>query len=251
MPRRSGEDTRRLLIATGIAMLHERGATVGVSHIRLQEVVKRAGLTTGAAYRLWDNQEDFHRELAVAAVRRREEDPVGRTTRAIADLVEAGASMSEVVRVAAAAHIDGLDEEDEGHPSASDTFLTTLALRAGARHGDELQEASRDRHAGSIESFVDLYTVLMKTYGMRMRPPFTVRHFAVAVAALGEGFALHAIEGEDHPVVCMPDAGDRTGTPPEWTLFGVAVSALVEAMMAPDRPGEPAAAWQPVSRGDK
>jgi AcrR family transcriptional regulator len=248
MPRRSGEDTRRLLIATGIAMLHERGATVGVSHIRLQEVVKRAGLTTGAAYRLWDTQEDFHCELAVAAVRRRAEDPVSRTSSAIVDLVEARAPMSEVIRVAAAAHIDGYGDDD-GRASQSDWFLTTLALRAGARHGDELQQASRARHAGSIDSFVEFYTTLMKAYDMRMRPPFTVEHFAVAVAALGEGFALHAIEGEAHPVVCPDGANGRAEASEEWTLFGVAVSCLVEAMMAPCVPGGAPEAWRPV--GDK
>jgi AcrR family transcriptional regulator len=268
MPRRTGEETRRLLIDTGIDMLHERGVTVGVSHIRLQEVVKRAGLTTGAAYRLWDDQERFHRELAVAFVRWRAEDPVGRTSRAVAHLVEEGAPLAEVVRVAAAAHIAGLGDvggaprpggsvaaEDaagpgpgagagEGQASEVDTFLTTLALRAGARHGDELQRASRERHAGSIDRFAGFYTTLMAAYDMRMRAPFTVRHFAVMVAALGEGFALHAIEGEDHPVVrlpaghggCRADDSSGTDSPADWSLFGVAVAALVDATMEPCTP---------------
>jgi hypothetical protein len=52
MSRRTGDETCHLLIETGIALLHERGATPGVSHIRLQDVLKRAGFTTGAAYRL-------------------------------------------------------------------------------------------------------------------------------------------------------------------------------------------------------
>ena len=42
MPRRTGEQTKDLLIRTGIAMLLDRGITAGVSHIRLQEVVRRA-----------------------------------------------------------------------------------------------------------------------------------------------------------------------------------------------------------------
>lgn len=38
-----------------------------MQHIRLQEVLRRAGLTTGAAYRLWAKQNDY-RDLAVAMV---------------------------------------------------------------------------------------------------------------------------------------------------------------------------------------
>lgn len=55
MSRRSAGDTRKLLIDVGIEILHERGANAGVGHIKLSEVVSRAGLTTGAAYRLWDD----------------------------------------------------------------------------------------------------------------------------------------------------------------------------------------------------
>jgi AcrR family transcriptional regulator len=107
MPRRTGDETRRLLIETGIALLHERGATAGVSHIRLQDVLKRAGLTTGAAYRLWPDQEHFHRELAVAATRWRDDVPITRTIAAIQDLVETRAPLFEVIRAATAAHVDG------------------------------------------------------------------------------------------------------------------------------------------------
>lgn len=49
-------------------MLLERGVSAGVGHIRLQEVVRRAQLTTGAAYRLWADQDDFHRDLGPAII---------------------------------------------------------------------------------------------------------------------------------------------------------------------------------------
>jgi AcrR family transcriptional regulator len=225
VPRRTADETRHLLIDTGIAMLHERGVTAGVAHIRLQDVLKRAGLTTGAAYRLWDHQEDFHRDLAAAATRSRDDVPITRTIAAIRDLVDRRAPLREVIRVAAATHVDGLGAGGDG------AFLTTLALRATAGHQPELQAASRARHNESIDSFAQLYDTLMKVYGRRLRPPFTLRQFTVAMAALGEGFALHAIEGEEHPVVEVSGPG---GGPPEaWTLFGVSVEALVELFTEP------------------
>ena len=39
------------------------------------EVLRRVGLTTGAAYRLWGDQEDYQRDLAVAEVD--DQNPVG------------------------------------------------------------------------------------------------------------------------------------------------------------------------------
>ncbi|MEJ7722199.1 MAG: hypothetical protein WKF58_18025 [Ilumatobacteraceae bacterium] len=44
---------RREMLEAGIALLHERGVVTGVTHIRLARVAKRAGYTTGAAYRFW------------------------------------------------------------------------------------------------------------------------------------------------------------------------------------------------------
>ena len=242
MERRTSAETRKLLLDTGIAMLHEQGVTAGVAHIRLRDVLKRAGLTTGAAYRLWSDQSAFHHDLAVAATRWRDDSPLGRTVVAIRQLVEEKAPMRAVIRRAAATHIEGLvgvdDAGDEQWPSSS--FLTTLALRAAAANTDELRAASSDRHHESLSSFVELYAALLRAYGRRMRPPFTLQHLAVALAALGEGFALQAIEGEDHPVVVLPcdhDCEDEE----EWTLFGVAVDALVAAVTEPLPPEPPQA----------
>lgn len=91
MPRRTGEQTKDLLIRTGIAMLLDRGTSAGVSHIRLQEVVRRAGLTTGAAYRLWADQDAFHHDLAVAATSWRSDAPAAETWRRIGELVSSHA----------------------------------------------------------------------------------------------------------------------------------------------------------------
>ena len=58
-----------------------------------------------------------------------------------------------------------------------------------------------------------------------MRPPFTVHEFSIVLAALAEGFVLQAIEGEDHPVIPIDSV--------EWTLFGIAIQALVSHMTMP------------------
>ena len=41
MGRRTGDETRALLLRVGMQMLLERGVSAGVQHIRLQEVLRR------------------------------------------------------------------------------------------------------------------------------------------------------------------------------------------------------------------
>lgn len=233
MPRRTGEQTKDLLIRTGLAMLLDRGITAGVAHIRLQEVVRRAGLTTGAAYRLWVDQDAFHHDLAVAAAGWRDGVPIAATWAAIGALVESRAPLQEVVRLAAQAHVDTFDDSERSRQRSARAFLVALALRATSASWSDLREASVARHADSVREFSALYRTLMEAYERRMRRPFAVQDFAVAMAALGEGFALQAIEGIPHPhlrVAGPPGVGE------DWTLFGLSVWALIEGYTEPTGP---------------
>jgi AcrR family transcriptional regulator len=231
--RRTGEETRALLLRVGLEMLFERGASAGVQHIRLQEVLRRAGLTTGAAYRLWADQTDYQRDLAVAMVRLRFTDPVENASSAIDRLIADGADLDDVIRAAAETHaIDS--ERRQGGRGGRDTeaFLIALALRATGGTSPELRSASRERHDESIEGFVRFYGRLMDAYGMRMRTPYTIRDFTEAMAALGEGFAIHSLEGIAHPRLEIGD--EHEGPTGRWSLFGIAVRGLVHEFMTPD-----------------
>lgn len=211
-------------------MLLARGVSAGVAHIRLQEVVRRAQLTTGAAYRLWSDQDDFHRDLAVAFTRWRFDAPVAETRRIMDGLEMATAgSWNEMVRLAAAAHVGSIGDDS---PSRRQ-FLITLALRASAQGSEDLTRASVERHRESVADFEEIYAALMKAHGYRMRSPLTVADFAVAVAALGEGFAVQTIQGIAHPVCRAEEAGvtEMGLAGGDWTLFALSVRALTEGFM--------------------
>lgn len=233
MPARSGEETRQLLLRTGMEMLLERGVSAGVGHIRLQEVVRRAQLTTGAAYRLWADQDDFHRDLAVSITRWRNVAPVAVTHQIMDDVAGSGAGLDEVIRLAGEAHVRSISGDDT---PTSRLFLVALALRASNRTWADLTQASVDRHLESVADFDEIYGVLMVAHGYRMRPPFAVRDFTVAMAALGEGFAVHAIQGIPHPIYSSdgtdPDSIDLPGG--DWTLFAVSARALARGFMVRD-----------------
>lgn len=233
MPRRSAEDTRRLIMDAALALLLERGASAGVQHIRLQEVLRTVGLTTGAAYRIWTDQDDFHRDLAIEMVRLRIAPPIASATTAMESVLASGGEMDDAIRAAAFDHVDYASRFHlEPDSRDSHVFITVLALRTAAGSWPELRAASAERHRESIASFAAMYDVLLARYGYRMRTPFTVVDFAEAMAALGEGFAVRAAEGLDHPMFDISDEDEGpTGT---WTLFGVAIRGLLQAFTVKD-----------------
>ncbi len=229
MTRRSPAETRALLLDLAVEMLHEQGVDAGVGHIRVSDVVARAGLTTGAAYRCWENQAAFHRDLAVAAVRWRDRASITATVSRIYRLVEQGAPWAEVIRAGAEANLHSYPV-DAG-------FLTTLALRACAHGDDALANASHERHEEAMAAYAELYVAMLRVYRRRLRPSFTVRHLSAALAALSEGFAVQAMSGEPHPVIADPDA--EAGACGDWTLFGLVVLAVVDRFTEPiDGPTE-------------
>jgi AcrR family transcriptional regulator len=231
MTRRTGEQTKALLLRVGMQMLIEQGVSAGVQHIRLQDVLRRAGLTTGAAYRLWGDQTDYQRDLAVAMVRLRVSSPTETARAAVEGLIASGAEGDEVIRAAAETHVRATMQR-ESDPTAvldSRAFLIALALRTTAETWPELREASIERHRESIDAFADFYRQLMAAYGLRMREPLTLQDFTQAMAAAGEGFAVRALEGVEHPTYEIP--GDAEVPAGSWTLFGLTVRALVREFM--------------------
>ena len=232
MARRSAAQTRQLLIDTAVAMLHEEGPAAGVMHIRLSEVVNRAGLTTGAAYRLWNDQRDFHDDLAIAALQWRDRSLMSKTLHAIAPVLQAGGTLEQVIRAGAEANLQRLPD-DVG-------IVITLALRASAYNHPELRKAAAERQKDTGSSFSELYGEMMHSYGRRMKMPFTLEHLVASFTALVEGFGVQAAAGEEHPWVVLqepdPAAGVRT------TLLGVCLLALIDVLTEPAKPANPGAA---------
>src|SRR5690349_20822238 len=226
MARHTADDTRRLILETGIRMLLERGATAGVQHIRLQEVLRSVDLTTGAAYRIWSDQSEFHRDLAVEMLGPRFAPPVGSAASGIRDVLAQEATLDEVVRTAAADYVEYVTRmtRERDSPDAH-AFVTALALRAAAGSWPELQHATAERHRESVVAFAEFYAALLARFGRRLRSPLTIVDFTEAMAALGEGFALRAAEGLGHPVFDIPEGAEVP--PGRWTLFGIGILGLL------------------------
>jgi AcrR family transcriptional regulator len=235
MARRTLAQTRELLLTTGLDMLKERGVKVGVTHIRLKEVAHAAGLTTGAGYRCWPDQAAFHRELAIAAVGWRDEQPILETVAHIRQLVDTRAPLGEVIRVAAEANLFRYPEKT--------VQLNTITLRTCGPTDVELAKAGREHLTTTIESFASLYATLLTVYRLRMRSPYTLTDLTLALAALAEGFAVQAMTGDPHPRVRRAVEAP-SGVAGDWSLLACAAEAIVAHFVEPEpepaRPVPPA-----------
>lgn len=218
MARRALAQTKQLLLDTGLRMLRARGISVGVTHVRLSDVARAAGLTTGAGYRCWDSQGAFHHELALAAVVVRDEEPMAETVASIRDLVDARAPLGEVIRVGAEANLFRYPDNT--------ALLNTITLRTCGPTDDAIAAASREHLTATVESFAALYATLLSVYRLRMRSPYTLVDLTLALLALTEGFAVQAMSGDPHPRV------DRSGAC--WSLLGCAIEAVVLRLTEPD-----------------
>ena len=194
----------------------------GVSHVRLEQAARCAGYTTGAAYRCWATQEDFHRDLTLAAMAWRDRLSNADVITSVRSAVDAGVPLAEVVRVGAAANV-------ERQPTETDYFVP-LVLRATARFDAELAAAARARVEEGITAHERLHEVLLAKYQRRVRPPLTLRHLSTIIAALADGFAVQDV-GCEHPHVEVDGVGPGVGD--DWTLLGMAVMAIVDQLTEP------------------
>lgn len=226
MTRRTAEQTRQDLIEVGLELLHERGPSAAVAHIRLSSVLRRAGLTTGAAYRIWADQTAYQHDLALEAVRFRDRTSTATSIAAVLPIISGPeGTWQDAVRQGAEANLRSYPEDV--------AFLTTLAIRASSYGDAELTGAGQERHQEALAAYSHLYDVVLAWSGRRLRPGFTMQDLATALAALSEGFGLQQATGIPEARAQLNPAGDGPGDR-DWSILGVSTLALCEWMTEPD-----------------
>lgn len=66
-PYRSREETQRRLLAAGVDLARHRLPTDPFGHVRTNDLIDEAGVSTSALYRAFGTVENFHRVLAAAS----------------------------------------------------------------------------------------------------------------------------------------------------------------------------------------
>jgi hypothetical protein len=108
--------------------------------------------------------------------------------------------------------------------------MATATTRPEQRR--RIQQALQEGFEVVVEFWETLLGRVMQVLGLRLRPPWTIRQFTMAVTAFSEGCSLRqridgGVEGIVRPT--GPNGRDQ-----EWTLFAAGLEALVHQFYEPN-----------------
>ena len=248
--RQPKEETRRILLDAGVRMLFDRGLKGGAEHISLQEVFETVEAETGrritgaSVYkRIWETQSDYHIDLLLRAASHYpagEEEPVREAARGVlreADLSTQNAralALREVCRVAGAKHVEVLNR--------SRYWQIWLAIWAITVSTPQLADdvilgpAIAEGHEKATAAFLAVFVEVIDELNYKIREPYTMQQFAVAVCAFAEGLTLKHRFSSDDPAPTRSTTTRATGpagTNQPWTLFAIGLESLTVAFLDP------------------
>ena len=245
-PRRSKEDLRSLLLEAAQAILREEGLGVGTDALTFKRVFDRVEKDTGLRLtnasvirRIWENQADYHTDVLVDIAADDGREDVDRTIDALGPVLGSidlstperrFAAMSELCRVGGAANIRALRESRDWS-----LWIGVWALATAGESTDQrkrIQLALLEGYESVTELYEQTYLALFELLGLRIRPPFTIRHFTVAVGALAEGCTLRNRVDAEMEGIVLPSGPD--GDDQEWTVFGIGLEALARRFLELD-----------------
>jgi hypothetical protein len=176
----TADTTRVELLRAGYEMLCEEGFD-STLHLRLTEVTKRAGRTTGAAYQIWPRQHLYHRDLAEYVLEQASASTADVAIATIADL-----DSDATLEAALAATAQACVEEDRGDRM----FQAFIRYWPVAQTDDVISTALRDGFARHRAQFDALCAGLLERFGLEPRPPYRLEDLGCAVGATTDGFTL-------------------------------------------------------------
>jgi AcrR family transcriptional regulator len=227
MTRRTKDERRTDYLDIGVDLVVEAGASphpdpgLALAHVRIAEVARRAGVTKGALYHLWDSQEDYWHDLLRFMLDRGQLAGLGDVPALTFALIERLGRRPSVVEWAN--HVfDHFKDEP--------TFYARIGIFAYLHDDDVRARIDGEFHAG-LEEFNGLISDAVERFGRRVRPGMDVGDLAVAVAALMQGLCLeYRIDPARTPDLEID--GERV------TMFATGTQALLEAFTEhlPDGP---------------
>ncbi|UDY34276.1 TetR/AcrR family transcriptional regulator [Dermatobacter hominis] len=229
MGRPTAAERRRAYLQVGADMvtLHGPAATDdgtldALANVKVADVARRAGVTKGALYHIWDSQEDYRRDLFQHLLDIGERANVEQAEQLLADAVD-----------------------DDGEPITDTTELATrLASAAYREMRDDPKMLARfsfynyahdprvnEMLAEGVAAFDVYYERYLAAAGRRMRAPFELRHLITSVNSYLFGTIIrHRITG-----------GTDT-TIDEAELYAEGFRAILLHLTEPDPDAEAAAA---------
>jgi AcrR family transcriptional regulator len=220
--RRPKEATRQTLLEAGRQLLIERGLPEALP-VRLADVVERAGHTTGAAYQIWESQQDFQEELALYVAQTFEWATPTESLSDDTDLPPMDElSFAEAVATTGRRYFETF--------VAKEDLYVAIYLWSVRNRTQKLNTAIAKGYDTVHDESVALFEAFLELHHRRIRPPYTIDDLAVAVTGVTEGLALrHRIQpGRIRTHI------RREGEP--WHLYSVVLQALLDHFTEPAQP---------------
>ncbi len=174
----SALETRRLLLDAGMDMVFAQPAILATSVIKVTDVVRRAGVTPGALYHHWPNQDAYRRELLAEILRDDRFADFSALTSQLQDLLQGTAG--EVLHVLSRAIL----MRNLKNPA----IRVVMGLWV---EGDEQMQAHiRAAFNSSDAQWAQIVGMFLDSYGLEVVPPLTVEHLVALASSFVFGFRI-------------------------------------------------------------
>jgi AcrR family transcriptional regulator len=234
------------IVEAAIARIHERGISVGLDGISLEEAIAASGVSRATAYRHWPSRTEFLRNVLVRVVRNAHLEPEGtEEIDAIRAFVRARRRqigtdagrrtiVVECLRIAADADFRRLAASREWRD-----YLALTATCSSLPEGD-LRTTVTAELAAAERSFVThratVYSRLAQLLGYRLVPPLTGQPgFEVMAEAMGTlmtGLVVRATVARDTASLRARAFGSSVAA--EWTSTSYILVAALLSYLEPD-----------------
>lgn len=234
------------VVQAAIRRIHERGISVGLDGISLEDAIASSGVSRATAYRHWSSRADFLRAVLVQIVRETRLEPegseeIGAIREFVKDRREDAATepgrrtiVVESLRIAVDADLRRL--------ASSREWTDYLALRATCTSlpEGELRETVTSEIAAAERGFVmhraSVYSRLPELMGYRLIPPLIGQRgfevMAEAMGALMTGLVVRASVGPNGASFRARAFGSSVSA--EWTSTSYALVAAFLSFLEPD-----------------
>lgn len=253
--RLSDTETERRMLDAALATLAEHGMSVGLDDVRLEDVIRAAGVSRTSAYRRWPTRDAFVQDLLVEVARRTTVLSVAAEAAAdvdaLADALETGPADATAVHDTLVELLRVSFTVDLAAASRSSQFRTYLGLQATfvglrseelrARVGQVLTE-SEDRVAARGSALI---AAAAQAFGLRPVPPLAGPDgFDVvsrALAATTTGFLVAALATPTLLIDRTTVAAHGSSRTAEWSTPVFVLTGMVLSAVEPDPRAAPAA----------
>jgi AcrR family transcriptional regulator len=245
-PRRtriSDQETERRMLATAAEAVAEAGLAVSLDHIRLEDVIREAGVSRSAAYRRWPSKDAFLGDLLLELAR-------GQAPMAALGTEEANDTVRRILterldelgtpggrRHAVAAVLRETVDQDFRRITTSPQWRTYLALTATfaglpeSELRDQVGEALATSERTLADGITRSHATVAGLLGLRATQ-VGIEDIAQLVNAQMRGMVVKTL--------VQPELAERScrvtlaGADEDWSLVAVGVAALVLAFLEPD-----------------